>query len=93
MDFQSTSSGVLLLTARVVADKRLLSSVCQLVCLQMPLGYKTLAASCTLEGALSCVCSHVGLEVAGLSEMLETALEWTQQEFDLLFRSFDTFNP
>ena len=66
--------------------------MCQFMRLQMAFCDETLFTQAALKWSLSCVGSHMGLEIACLSELLETELEGTYEEFDFIFWSLYSLN-
>lgn len=89
MDLEPAGPRVPLVAARNVADKRLLTSVRQLVRLQVPLGDELLEAFVANEGSLSCVRPHVRLQVACLGKLLQTLLKGAEEDLFLLLWSLD----
>lgn len=82
VNFQSAGARVLLVT--YLTSEWPLSSVSQLMGLQVTLGDETLAAVVTLEWALASVGSHVGLKITRLTEFFETAMVGTNQDLCLI---------
>jgi hypothetical protein len=75
MNFKSTSSGVALVAAIVVADERFFSGVGEFMGLQVALGYELLVALTAAERPLSSVGSHVGLQISCFRKLFQTLLE------------------
>jgi hypothetical protein len=62
--------------------------MCEFMSLQMPFRNESLLTKLTLEGPITRVSPHVGLQIARLRELLQAVLEWTQEQFYLVFWSF-----
>jgi len=71
------------------AHERFLTSMCQLVSLQVALSYKLLVALNADEGSLTSMCSHVSLQVSSLSKLFKTLFKWTNQYLFFIFGSLD----
>jgi len=92
VNLETASSGVLFVAAFEEADEGLHARVRQLMRLQVTLGDELLAALPASEGSLTRVRPHVSLEVARLLELLQTALERTNQELNFIFWPFDSLD-
>ena len=92
MNLETASSGVLFVAAFEEADEGLHARVRQLMRLQVTLGDELLAALAASEGSLARVRPHVSLEDARLLELLQTALERTNQELNFIFWPFDSLD-
>ena len=86
VDFKSTGPRVALVTRFEGASERFLACMRKLVCLQVTLGDELRLAYVTSEGSFTSVRSHVGFQVARLSEFFQTLLIGTNQDFGLVFR-------
>lgn len=91
MNFKSSSPGIPFITARHGTHKWFLSSVSELMSLQMAFSYELLATLNTNERPFPCVCTHVCLQVSCFGKLFQTFLEWTQQDFFFIFWSFYFF--
>jgi len=78
MDLEPACTAVSLVAAWDLTYKWFLSSMCEFMGLQVTLGDKLLFAFATFKWPLSCMRTHVRLEVSSLCKLLQTFLEWTQ---------------
>ena len=92
MDFEAARSRVFLIASTEVAAKWLLTSMRELVRLQVAFGDELALAYFAGEGPLAGVGAHMGLEISGLRKLLEAALVGTKQDLCLILGPRYFFN-
>jgi hypothetical protein len=92
VNFQSSSSRVALITITKSADKRLLTSMRVFVSLQVALSNEVVVTDLASEGPLAGVGPHMRFEVSSLSELFETTLVGTKQDFCFVLWPRNFFN-